>query len=609
MKGLRPVLTIMLIGIFISCTIMQPKAEEVSAEEPSNEIVFLLDASNSMNTQDKERLAIDAICQMAGSFPSDYKVGAVVYNTDIKLSAGLDTGMEQMEDELRKIPYKGYTNAGEGLRQALNLFSDKENVNRSVIMMSDGEIMMKSREQTNESRSMFVEAANQAKEKGIKIYITAIGNELAPGMHIFDAAEITDGAIYWEGLSGSLSQISNQIILDRFHFPRKTVGVTDGNGGSVHVEVPNGADHMKILLISNGGLLEVTADYQAEHGHITTGQRFAVVDVDRPASQAIDVRFKASDIGSVQAYLVTRFTAKPQVITNYRIEEVPRTEKEIKKNIPPQYKHFADITIQLADAAGKNDNLLDDETYEGYELPFQINGESFTGTVHNGQVQHTIKADGVNQVEVSVEPSDIEDIYNIKQPVTAAIEKQPDPVFEPAPDYRPLWAVLGVLAVIIISLVLWWVKKSRTTIIYVAQSPSSREPAKKMETKSCLYTGKFNMYVVRTESGRDIPPQTYRLFGRKAGRMTLGRILTDCGMKFGKIGADDLIIYPGPDRSIIIMDQSERCTVMRGTEILKKGMGYPVYYNEKITVTFEDEMTEMEIHYKNLKPSEREAAI
>ena len=41
-------------------------------------------------------------------------------------------------------------------------------------------------------------------------------------------------------------------------------------------------------------------------------------------------------------------------------------------------------------------------------------------------------------------------------------------------------------------------------------------------------------------------------------------------------------------------------------EILKKGIGYPVYYNEKLTVTMEDGITEMEIHYKNLKPGERE---
>lgn len=45
---------------------------------------------------------------------------------------------------------------------------------------------------------------------------------------------------------------------------------------------------------------------------------------------------------------------------------------------------------------------------------------------------------------------------------------------------------------------------------------------------------------------------------------------------------------------------------MRGMEILKKGTGYPVYYNGKITVSFEDEKTEMELHYRNLKPGERE---
>lgn len=80
-----------------------------------------------------------------------------------------------------------------------------------------------------------------------------------------------------------------------------------------------------------------------------------------------------------------------------------------------------------------------------------------------------------------------------------------------------------------------------------------------------------------------------------------------CGIRLGKIGAEDIVFYPGYDKSLIVMDQSEQCTVMRGTEILKKGMGYPVYYNEKITVTFEDSITEMELYYKNLKPSEQES--
>ena len=112
--------------------------------------------------------------------------------------------------------------------------------------------------------------------------------------------------------------------------------------------------------------------------------------------------------------------------------------------------------------------------------------------------------------------------------------------------------------------------------------------------------------MVRTEDGRDVPPQTYRLFGRKSGRLTLDQILTSCGIRFGKIGADGILLYPGPDHSLIVLDQTEGCTVMRGMEILKKGTGYPVYYNAKITVSFEDEQTELELHYRNLKPGERE---
>ena len=44
---------------------------------------------------------------------------------------------------------------------------------------------------------------------------------------------------------------------------------------------------------------------------------------------------------------------------------------------------------------------------------------------------------------------------------------------------------------------------------------------------------------------------------------------------------------------------------MRGMEIMEKNRAYPVYYQEKITVLFEDEETEMEIYYKDLKPGER----
>ena len=133
-------------------------------------------------------------------------------------------------------------------------------------------------------------------------------------------------------------------------------------------------------------------------------------------------------------------------------------------------------------------------------------------------------------------------------------------------------------------------------------------PSRKLSSQTTgAYTGKLNLYLLQNVDGQDVPPQTYRLFGRQGGPLTLAQILSSCEVKLGKVGEEGIVFYPGPDHSVIVTDQSEHCTVLKKMEILKKGTGYPVYYNEKITITFEDGITEMEVHYKNLKPSEKQA--
>lgn len=594
--------------IFYGCIIISVAEEKENTNLTKNgEVVFLLDTSYSMNSYDKNRLALDAVRQMAYSLPSGFKKGFVAYNTDVKVSIGFDIPMKQIEKKLKSIQYIGYTNAGEGLEQAVKLFTDKEGIERSIIMISDGEISMKESTKTERSRALFVEAANLAKEKGIQVYIAAVGNELKPDMHIFDAAEITGGDIYWEGTSGSLEQIMNRILLERLQLPMESIGVTYLNRGSIHVEVPKGANRV-ILLISGSDIGKVTADFEAEKGTTVTGQRFASIKLLRPISEYVDVQFDTDDITGVQAYFLTEYKVKPKVTTEYRIEKIPQTEEEEKKRLPPEYEHFVDVSIELTDVKEEKINYFQYESFDGKNVMYTINGVSFQGTIQQGAIHQTIPANEIEKVEVTVDKDSLdalESVFYIKQPVTAMIEKYSDPVFEPETDYHPLWLIFGGLGVVILGIGIWWLKKSRTTVIYVAQPPYSREPAKKMETKACTYSGKLNLYVVRTADSRDVPPKTYRLFGQNGGRMTLQNILTSCQIKLGKIGAEDIILYPGPDHSIIVMDQSERCTALRGTEILKKGMGYPVFYNEKITIIFEDEATEMEIHYKNLKPSER----
>lgn len=587
-------------------------AEEYHGQPAKNgEIVFLLDTSGSMNSNDKSRFAIDAIRQAVCSLPSNYKSGLVAYNTGIQTIVPLSGGADPMGTQLSSVIYKGYTNAGEGLNQAVGLFSTDENVDRSIVMVTDGEIDMPDKQAKESSRALYSETIKKAKEAGIKIYIVAVGSELNdPNMHIFDGAEMTDGAIYWQGQSGNLVQIMNRILYDRMNIPKRSVGVTDGNGGSLHVELPSqGAERVKVVLTSGQGIQNVTADYTADQGQITSGRNFAVIEMTRPASDAVEVRFQTPELSGVEAYMTVEYTARPVVNINYRREEVlpdAESKEKSKTKFTPVYKHYADLELSLKDTAGKNENLWNTPYYEGQSVPFCINGVWKSGIISGGLIPYSLPIDGIDTVTVEFDTSMFAEQYRIEQPVTEQLAPPPDPIPEPEPDYRPLWAILGALALVIVLILLWWYKKKNAAVIYVSQSPSSKEPVK-MKTKACTYSGKFSIYVVRTADGRDVPPQTYHLFGRNSGRMTLGQILASCKIKLGKIGEEDIIIYPGPDHSVIIMDQSERCTVLRGMEILKKGMGYPVFYNEKITITFEDESTEMEIHYKNLKPSERKS--
>lgn len=592
------------IFILTMCMFFSCKASEEKRFDTDNgEVVFMLDTSVSMNGQDK--LALDAIRQAFYSLPSNYKAGLVAYNTGIQMIIPFETEQSLWDEKLDTIEYSGYTNAGEALKQAVEMFSNEEKTNRYIIIVTDGEIDMPDNQQREESRLLYEEMAKEAKEKGIVIYIIASGSELSEtGAHIFDGAELTDGTIYWEGQSGSISEIMNRILYDRINFPRSSVGVTKGNSGQLSIKLPvAGADFAKIIFTAEQGIENIRAEYAAENGMIINGKKFAVVNIEKPVGERIEISYESADSSSVEAYLMIDYTAEIKTQVTYRIEEDSAMQKHNAEDVQPEYKHFADFEIYLSDTKGQNNNLWNCEYYEGREISFTVNGVQEVETIHNGKILYSMQIDGISAVDLELNVNSLSERFAIQQPCTITFSPPDDPV--PTPNYLPLWIILGVLLVALIVILVVFIKKSKATVIYMA-NPSGND-AKKEEIKGCTYTGKLNMYVIQTQTGQDIAPQTYRLFGRQNIRITLNQILSSCGIKFGKIGAEDISFYAGPDKSLIVIDQSEKCTVLRGTEILKKGMGYPVYYNGKLTVTFEDGITEMEIHYKNLKPSEQQS--
>lgn len=583
------------------------------------EIVFLFDSSSSMNTQDKERTAIDAVRQAVYSVPTNYQIGFVAYHTGIQLVIPFGEDLGQWDTQLESITYSGYTNAGEGLYQAIKLFSEKSGIDRSIILLTDGEIDMPDRQQKEDSRILYEKMLWEAREKGIKLYIIAIGTEWNDTkLHIFDGAELTDGAIYWEGQSGNLSEIMKRILFDRMNFPRSTIEITESAGmemvdpaaspiksGLIDIELPvSEAKHVRILLFSNHELAQVEAEYHAKSGRMTTGQYFTAVDLTEPDSKSITIQFQSSDLSDMEAYLITEYEARIETQVTYRKIETDSQEQQSRNDIDPFFQNIADISIYLVDIKGNM--LWDSDYYEGKEVSFTVNGISAAEPIQDGKITYSMQIDGIEGADIVLDTSDFSERFEITQAATIRFSPPEDPFVESKADYRPIWVILAILLFILAGIVVLRIKKEKSMVLYMEQPKPLGTSVQKETTKGGTYTGKLNLYVVQTPSGQDIPPQTYRLFGKQSRKITLNQVLSSCGIRFGKIGAEEISFYPGADRSLIVMDQSERCTVLRGMEILKKGIGYPVYYNGKLTITFEDGTTEMEVHYKNLKPSEQE---
>ncbi|GLC80097.1 vWA domain-containing protein [Lacrimispora brassicae] len=581
----KRILTLLYAAIICSLLVAVPVLAEESKSDES-EIVFLLDTSLSMKSQDSNYLAIDAIKQMIYSIPSSYKCGVVTYGTQAEtvLPLGIETTM--IEEKLAAVSYSGYTNAGAGLKQAVDLFSDDNNMEQYIIMLSDGEIDMPDGQSKENSREQYVEAAKRAKARNIKIYIVAVGTEFNPSMHIFDGAELTDGAIYWQGHSGSLSNIMDRIVSERLKYPVNELETSDN--GQFQIDMPKGASQVNILL-SGSSIDSILAD----NGTVIAGKEFAVVHISRPTMPSVNIQLQSFDMDKLHAYSLTEYKAQPKVsVTGYTAEAT-------------------EIQIELIAEGNDDYNLWQNVGYEGKTVSYIVNGMDYIGVIKDGVIKESIPVDGAENLEVSLNSAMDTKAIHYLDPDSVVITLPVVEVSQPEEpvktlDYRPLCVILAVLAVAIAVIALYCLRKRPQKVVYVP-APQSIPPKPTRPTPKAVpavYSGKLNIYMVKMPEDQDIPPQTFRLFGKSAEWMTLTQILAPCGIPIGRNKTDRIEFFPGPEHSLIVMDNSPQCTVYRGMEILRKGVEYPVSYNSKITVSFDDE-TEIEIHYQSLKPSER----
>lgn len=592
--------TVVVILSFVLCQIVsaaEPLYDENDYPTIQKAVVFAVDASNSMNSNDRNRLAIDSIAQLIYSLPSNYSVGVVAYNTDVAVAQGMadSKGRDAIMKAADSVRYTGYTNAGTGLARAMELLGSVDASEKTVVMLSDGEIIMQNDAATAASSAQFASAVAQAKSTGVKIHVIGLGADMEDRANtIFSASAETGGANYHAPKAEDIQRAVDAILLEQLNIKKTTAAVVDADGGTEELDltIPSvNTTTARILFISDRPIQNLKADFNAGDVRQISGTHYTLLELDHPTAEQVHVSFQGAAGSQIKVDVVTEYFVTMTADVTY--EDVEPSEEGAA-----QYERTALIAVSFYDAGNPERQVLMDSSFDGRSLSGTIGGQSWTGAVRSGTVmlppQSGISENRKEDVSLSFDALNTNII--VAQPLSVSLEGAPE--LPPPPDYRPIMIAVFVGSLLVILLLVYLAVGHRRKKPRSIPDPPPPAPSK------YSYTGRLNIYITRTKSGRDVPPLTYDLFRIPGGKvLSLQEILDGCNVEEHLEGADRIYLKAGANRCLVLSNDSD-CTIIQSREILMKGRSYLMGLDSKVDITFEDEVSEMALQYRQVRPNE-----
>ncbi len=554
-------------------------------------IVFVLDASGSMKTNDPQRLAIDSIAQLIYSLPSDYQVGFVAYNAGIAASADFVSadGRKQVMDKAETVEYTGYSDAGAGLSSAIEMFAEHKAQGGHVVLLSDGEIFLQSSEETEASVQQYEGAMQQAQELGARIHVIGLGDDMEDRDNfIFSAAEHTGGDSFHTPQAVEIQKAIDTILTEDLGIKQSTAALieADGKPETVSVELPYAhANKVRVLLTSTAPIRNLTANFQADDAGQVNGERYSLIEMTNPWEAQVELGFEGTDGHQVRVNIISEYCVQPKADIVYR-DEQPEAEDAM------YYERTANVTYSFYDENNREIRLWTEEVFQYSPLNLSVNGHKQEISLKKGKAEIKFPVQEKNQVTVLFDYSQMPVNVIGDRELTCELEGAPLLPQKPKPPYGMIAAAAAVVLAIVIILI----RNNRKKPIPL---PAEERP----EPSKYSYVGKLNIYVTRTASGYDIPPLSFNLFRLPSGRViSMKEILESCDVTEEFAGAGMIYFKPGANRNLIITNNSD-CTIMKNREILMKKKSYQLPLDAKVDITFEDEISELTFQYKELKSS------
>ena len=559
------------------------KAQESRMTSAYYEMVLILDASQSMKEVDPQYDALEFVKGLAASLPSHYQIGMVVYQEEILKMVPLGSSYSSIEDGLTDLTYRQYGDAGAALKEACTLFSEKEGEKR-IVWITDGELLLSSLEQTQESVAGYRQALEEIREREIAVDVLALGEQKTEGETVYSAARLSGGILQEFATGDTLGRYLEDYLFSDLGIKARQVGSLRGKSGEFTIMLPDTAmDRAKILLLGSGQAESLTVNGEAKQLAIYQGSGYTIIDLERPTEEEITIHTQG----------------KPEA----EMEMKAWLFMEYSYSLSTEHSFHPDTRLtgwELMVINEQGETLLNRNTAEKVEV--LVNEEKQDYQVKEGKAWWEQAYEESTEVTIEVNFPASGSYYYGKNTVMEEI-LIPEPE-KPQTDWL-FWGILMLFLFANGGILYLAVKKRRWQRRKPGGIADKGLPPVEKENGKTTFYGKLVVYVIQTKEEIDYPPASINLFARcNRSVITLEWILDTCSLPLSLKGADQITFKPGKEKNLVVQNKG-KASVLKGKELLLKGRAYPMYYHEKVTFLFEEEGTEIEVHYKDLKPSER----
>lgn len=317
MRGIRILFFCVVLSLLFPKTAY---AEEIVPKKEIMDIVFVVDCSGSMKTNDPSKMGLSMVQAFIDTVQAEnIRVGYVAYNDGIlafSAPESIDTSekRELLKEEIGAIAYGGDTDIGMGISYAYGLLTTEENARKIMVLISDGENdLPRSSERTKEQSDLELEqCVHQCKEENIQIYTVAFGQYDGSQESLGEIAAQTGAECYSARGPEELIEVLYGILQGSLSYKIQQFSSGTYAGGSQEIKCVLDApylDEINILLLSSKPVGETTVRYGTEEIPLISLSHYAVGKIEDAETDAagkeLIIRSETGDGQDLKVYIIS----------------------------------------------------------------------------------------------------------------------------------------------------------------------------------------------------------------------------------------------------------------------------------------------------------------